>query len=271
MHVIYQFLLRKCENMVCEPGARILDYGCGNAEIVIEGRRRGLKIYGVEAFYKGSNSKAVVQAKWLLGDAVKELVEGRIPFPDHHFDLVLSNQVLEHVSDLNAVLREIDRVLVPGGAFISLFPSKEVMREGHCGIPFVHWFARTSRVRYHYMLLLRSLGFGYFTGNKTRSQWVLDTLDWLDKYTVYRPYGEIQQIFSNYFPTVQRIEDEYLAYRLRNNNLANLAILIRHPMLHHVARWLYTKLGGLVLSAKSRQEPDSAGIPDRNRRTPFSL
>jgi SAM-dependent methyltransferase len=256
MHVIHRFLLHKCEEMVSHPSARILDYGCGDGEIVLEGRNRGLNIYGVEAFYKGSNSKEVVEAKGLLGNEIKELIEGRIPFPDHYFELVVSNQVLEHIADMNAVLKEIDRVLVPGGTFISLFPSRDVIREGHCGIPFIHWFAKTGRARYHYMLVLRSLGLGYFTGNKSRIQWVLEMLDWLDKYTVYRPYGEISQSFSSFFPTVQRIEDEYLAYRLREDNLTNLAIVIRHPIFHHLARWLYKKLGGLVLSAKSRQKSD---------------
>ena len=268
MHVIHRFLLHKCEEMASHPSARILDYGCGNGAIVIEGRNRGLKIYGVEAFYKGSNSKEVVEAKGLLGKEIKELIESRIPFPDHYFELVVSNQVLEHVSDMNAVLKEIDRVLVPGGTFMCLFPSREVIREGHSGIPLIHWFAKTSRMRYYYMLVFRSLGLGYFTVNKSRTQWVLEMLDWLDKYTVYRPYGEIWQSFSNYFPTVQRIENEYLAYRLRNDNLTNLAIVIRHPMFHHVARWLYMKLGGLVLSATSRQESEPAGFSDCNRRPP---
>jgi SAM-dependent methyltransferase len=253
MHVIHRFLLHKCEEIVPHQTARILDYGCGNGEIVIEGRNRGLNIYGVEAFYKGSDSKEVVEATGLLGNEIKELIEGRIPFPDHYFELIVSNQVLEHVSDMHAVLKEIDRVLVPGGTFISLFPSTEVMREGHCGIPFIHWFSKTCHVRYYYMLVLRSLGLGYFTGNKSRTQWTLEMLDWLDRYTVYRPYSEIWKTFSNFFPTVQRIEEEYLAYRLRQNNLTNLALVIRYPMFHHLARWLYTKLGGLVLSAKSRQ------------------
>ena len=42
--------------------------------------------------------------------------------PDEHFDLVLSNQVLEHVTDPEVVIAEVFRVLRPGGSF-------------HCSVP----------------------------------------------------------------------------------------------------------------------------------------
>ena len=97
------------------------------------------------------------------------------------------------------------------------------------------------------MLLFRSLGFGYFTAHKSRSQWASDFLDWLDKYTFYRPYDEIWQSFSHQFPRISRIEDEYLAYRLRDCNQARLAIVVRLPGFNHSVKWLYKKLGGLAV------------------------
>lgn len=247
MHVIHRFLLHKCDEMVSHPNARFLDYGCGKGEIVEEGRHRGLNIYGVEAFYEGGNSREIVRGKGLLGNEIRELKQGKIPFPDSYFDCVLSNQVFEHVSDMNAVLKEIDRVLVPGGTLVSMFPSKDVIREGHCGVPLIHWFPKRSRLRYYYMFMFRRLGLGYFTSNKSRSQWTIEFLDWLDTYTFYRPYGEIWQSFSNHFPTLYRIEDEYLVYRLRSCNLTSLATVVRLPLFNHLAKWLYKKLGGLAI------------------------
>lgn len=51
-----------------------------------------------------------------------------LTFPDARFDLVIVNDVFEHVPDLPTVLREIARVLRPEGALISTFPFAHTSR-----------------------------------------------------------------------------------------------------------------------------------------------
>ena len=46
----------------------------------------------------------------------------RLTYPDASFDLVLTSETLEHVPELSAALREIRRVLVPGGRHIFTIP-----------------------------------------------------------------------------------------------------------------------------------------------------
>jgi SAM-dependent methyltransferase len=43
--------------------------------------------------------------------------EGRLPWPDDGFDLVLAREVMEHIPDIFQMVREIQRVLKPGGRF----------------------------------------------------------------------------------------------------------------------------------------------------------
>ena len=51
-----------------------------------------------------------------------------IPEPDATFDYVISNSVLEHIPDLEPVIREASRVLKPGGRFYFTVPSPEFRR-----------------------------------------------------------------------------------------------------------------------------------------------
>jgi SAM-dependent methyltransferase len=50
------------------------------------------------------------------------VVENRAGFSDGTFDVVVSVEVMEHVEDLNAYLRDINRLLRPGGVFVWTTP-----------------------------------------------------------------------------------------------------------------------------------------------------
>lgn len=67
------------------------------------------------------------QDSYVTGDIESPLAKVKmdihhIPFPENHFDVILCNHVLEHVQDDIAALREIRRVLKPGGWAILQVP-----------------------------------------------------------------------------------------------------------------------------------------------------
>lgn len=247
LHVNHAYLLAYIQARA-RPGGRYLDYGCGAAELVAAGRAAGLDFYGAEVFYEGGDTRAQVQARGLLGEAVRELDGDKLPFPDGFFDLVVSNQVFEHVERLDTVLAEIARVLKPGGVVLSLFPAREVWREGHCGIPFLHRFRKGSTVRLYYAWLLRSLGCGYHTQGKSRYRWAADFCDWLDNYTHYRPMAELNRLFAQAFACNTFIEYDYVLYRLaRSGRLARLSSFLTTPGWRSLLNGLFRRAGGLVI------------------------
>ena len=109
----YLLTVAREHNVPARP--RVLDFGCGDAAMVLELRRRGFDAAGtdIERFWQRSDSAL----------RVAELDPYRLPFPDGNFDLVLSNQVLEHVADIDAVFRELRRVMRPGAVAVHLYPS----------------------------------------------------------------------------------------------------------------------------------------------------
>lgn len=249
MHPNYEFLFTKCERLAPRNG-RILDYGCGNGKTVEEGVRRNLNVFGVEAFSFGSGPdlKKELEEKGLLNDRILELVDTAIPFPDQHFDMIISNQVFEHVVDLKKALKEIARVLKPGGKLVCLFPSKEVIREGHCGIVFAHWLPY-SKLRYRWLLLWRSIGFGRLKRRRTKYEWAQFFNNWLVDHVSYRDIPTIHTEFGKVFDSVTHLENDYVRFRLIRGKHTFFNHIVTLPLIRQVSAWLFTRWGGLVILA----------------------
>jgi SAM-dependent methyltransferase len=246
MHPNYAYVLKKSHSL--SSGGPILDYGCGRGAVVAAGRAQGLDIVGVDAFYGGNTAKESVVANGLYGTAVFPLTEhGSIPFGANSFALVVSNQVFEHVQDIDSVLSEIFRVLRPGGALLAIFPSREVWREGHCGIPFIHWFHPENRLRYPYMCAMRSLGLGYHKRDKGIAQWSRDFLTWLDRFTIYRSYADLRSSFEKVSPHLMHMEDDYIAFRLRHRGWSWVETIAEMRLIRPIARLICRTLGSMVL------------------------
>ena len=104
---------------------RVLDLGCGSGYGTATLARTAANVTGVDvapdAVEYASSHYAHDKVKFLRIDPGQPL-----PFPAASFDLITSFQVIEHVSDVSSYLREIKRVLAPGGLFIVATPDRSV-------------------------------------------------------------------------------------------------------------------------------------------------
>lgn len=241
----YEYCADYAERYAAGRAIRVLDYGCGAGQIVTALRRRSIDAYGCDIFYDGGSYESSVPAE-LRETRILKMHDGSIPFPSEHFDLVINNQVLEHVPDLFAVVRELARVLKPGGSVLSLFPDKSIWFEGHCGVPFLHRLPPKSGFAVAYAFVFRCAGFGYFTEGKSRFRWAVDFCDWLSKWTYYRTKPEIEACFSQMFAHPQYIEPDWM--RRRFGNRLRYMKYLPDAVLRLVAQ----KRAGLVFQCQKR-------------------
>ena len=159
---------------------RFLEIGSGMGLFVLTGRLLGLDVIGLEPSRQQYDASLRV-ARQLFAANPAELVliqaaGERLPLPDAHVDAVVSFQTLEHVQQLPAVLREVRRVLRPGGLFFSQFPNYAAWYECHYGV-LTPLAAGKSFTRAYLGLLGRPTGF-------------LDHLQWVTPGRIQRLLAE---------------------------------------------------------------------------------
>lgn len=211
------------------------------------GRTEGIAIYGAD-LPRREDLRDDEEYLAMVGDTIREVRDGRLDFPDGMFDLVTANQVFEHVEDPDAALDELCRVLKPTGRMLSLFPTKAVIREGHIGIPMVHWFP-PGRARTTYTTTLRHLGIGndaWGNGTQDPAAWTEMTLRWLDRRTIYRWKQEALRPFRERFRHLVFIEDDYVAFRLGEGRARMLDL----PLARQASRRAMRALSGMVFVAE---------------------
>jgi 2-polyprenyl-3-methyl-5-hydroxy-6-metoxy-1,4-benzoquinol methylase len=114
---------------------RVLDIGCGFGETLLYHKSRGCEAYGVEA-----DENALKSAE-KFGLNIKIGVFEPGMFPEAFFDYVTMDQVIEHVPNPKETLREIAKILKPGGRFVFTTPNGAGLGARIFGEKWIHWHA----------------------------------------------------------------------------------------------------------------------------------
>ena len=126
-------------------GLVALDVGCSTGFTADVLSSAGCRVLGLDIDVPGlshARSRFGEHVDFLCGDGAA------LPLPDGSVDIVICNQVYEHIVDPDGMSREISRVLAPGGAAFFGLGNKYQVIEPHYRLPFLSWVPERVADRY---------------------------------------------------------------------------------------------------------------------------
>ena len=198
---------------------KILDYGCGGGRIVIYFLLLGYKnIYGIDV---DSHEQIEINNDLALRLGLIDTTHffsydgNKLPFDKGQFDIIISQQVLEHVQNLDSYYRESSRVLNDRGILIVSHPHKFQPYDTHARRWFIHyfpkgvrkylydWFTKQGHEYYEQILNLKTvfyhkkLAIKYFSLYKVTTQQRIRNFSSSDDYKGHLMLRKIAHILMN--------------------------------------------------------------------------
>lgn len=193
------------------PGAgetiRLLDVGCGDGLLLVylSGALQAhwpsvcFELYGFDVGDHGVQAPGFFAAalERLERDAPSGDWHERLalisendtwPYSEDFFDVVVSNQVLEHVRNHKLFFTELSRVLSKDGISAHIYPSGHRWVEPHTKVPFAHWIKDVDLL-FLWLALWSRIGLSTYHGwarARTKADPSLDTT--VDAYARYHAY-----------------------------------------------------------------------------------
>ncbi len=239
---VFLKILRDLKTPITEQ-TKILDLGCGAGLMVKAGREKGFEFFGA-GFNLDDDFNTADQA--LVQNGILREINPqpyRIPFDDCTFDIVISDQVFEHVMDYPTTLSEIHRVLKPGGSFLHIFPARYKPIEPHVFVPLGTMLRARWWLRSWAMIGVRN----QFQKSMSAAEATDANWTYLRQHTNYLSKRTLQQQFSRFFTDIQFVEKVFLKHSKRGRKVYQLSTLLPFlPKLYSAvgSRVAYGRRGG---------------------------
>ncbi|MFC2092115.1 class I SAM-dependent methyltransferase [Elusimicrobiota bacterium] len=239
LNINYRFFI---DYIKCKQNWRdlkILDVGCKRGEIVSILRSAGCDCRGIDP---------QLRCDIPLSGLYRLPRSGIYPFEDGFFDIVISNQLFEHINDIDTAIAQMDRVLKHGGIMYHHFPTSETLRDPHLKPYFFNVCIRldmvpTDLLRKCLLLFIYFFEQDYNKNRISLTQWINDKLLHMSTRCFYRSYKTITAKFSSQY-TVKNNEIGYIRYRILRldpswkKDLASLILRLPHRLVVFVFRRL---------------------------------
>lgn len=172
----------------------VIDVGCGNGDEVYRLNKNGFIAFGCDLNFKKGERTNELKKKGILKRIEKNY---RLPFADNSAHIVFSNQVIEHVKNIEEFFSEISRILKPEGISVHCYPNINRFIEPHIKIPLA-----TRIQSYLWIKLWNSLNLFNMPENEWKKKGVQSMADYLKEKTWYRSNRDLKTIAKKYFPRV---------------------------------------------------------------------
>ncbi|MBW8369340.1 MAG: class I SAM-dependent methyltransferase [Arenimonas sp.] len=217
-----------------KPTGRWMDVGCGNGEMAAFLAPSVSSMVGVDpdpwpSWPQLGRDHSNLTLRTAFFDGVD------CPFPAESVDVVVCNQVYEHVSNPEALIGNIAKVLAPGGVCYFAGPNLLWPIEPHVFWPLVHWLPRSTAQR-----LMKALGSRKFNE--------------LDAYSTH--FLRLRGWFALHGLEVRNAIGERLCVELRRRGWASMAAVV-HSLPPLVFRLLEPLAPGFVFILA---KPQRAGM-----------
>jgi 2-polyprenyl-3-methyl-5-hydroxy-6-metoxy-1,4-benzoquinol methylase len=204
--------LKEMQSRVSFVGKSYLDVGCAYGGFLVAAKELKAKnIYGIDVndsllkFANYLNKKAKTNAIILNCD----IQEDRNVFKDNYFDIMTCNDVMEHVTDAKALLRNMLFMLKNGGCIFMEIPSVDyleyIMADCHFQIPGMTLLGKKTADKYYGEIN----NFTDFSNDVTYR-------DWSEYEKMFKEYGCHFEILNNYIVECKAVDTKALALVMKN-------------------------------------------------------
>lgn len=235
------------------PGMKVLDFGCGEGGLLTAALDQGLDAYGCDIYdsrYSPNwNSSSIASDLKEQGRMRQIGSPYRLPFDDSSIDVVISDQVFEHVLNYPQAIAELRRVMRPGGFFLHAFPSRHRLLETHIHVPLASIFRPQWWLWIWALVGVRN----EFQHGLPPREVARRNADFLTRGTNYLPASAIRSEFAKSFSKVAFVENAFLPYSGRPR------ILARVPFGAALYGLLFSRFLYGMSGEASRSQPADAG------------